>query len=373
MLKQVPVLLAGAWRALTLRTLAWVIGMAFAWTVVLVATQTGYFTEPVPLTPVLNALISMQLNAIAVLVAVLVADQASPLASPRWWPYACAVPAGVLLGTSLTWVLTQRVFNLSTVYQMHGISDGASTFFFRHGSHALIVCGMAAFVYAAQRRAAQRAAGLRDLQRGRAEAERHVVEARLSAARARLEPEFLRRALGDVDALYERDPRVADQVLKELTAYLRATIPEIREPSSTVATEVRLVNAFLNVIALASRDRLHLGAGEALARQARMPPMVLLPLAQHALAADPAASLTLELAQVGHRVVLTMRDRGQAFVPCPVVEQALADVRERLDGLHGAQARLTLQDDAPGSAVAIEFPYVTAGPSVPRASEHMRP
>jgi hypothetical protein len=366
-------LLSGAWRALSWRKAGSVAALALLWSLVMTATQSDYFSEGVLLTPVLNGVITMQLNGFAVLFAVLVADEASTPSRPRWWPYAVAVPVGVVIGSSLVWLVSQRILGLASAYQLQGAIDGFGSFFFRHASHALVICGMVALLYAIQRRGAQRAARLRDTQRDHAEAQRRVVEARLSAVRARLEPEFLLRTLADIDALYQRDVGVADHVLRELTAYLRATIPEMREPSSTVATEIRLASAFLNVSALRASERLRLTAGEALARQARMPPMVLLPLAQYALGDDAEATLGLELARAGDGVVLTIRDKKQSFAPCNAEAAVIREVRERLYQLHGAHGRLTLQDDAPGSAVAIEFPLATTGVSTPAVAEEVAP
>jgi Histidine kinase len=350
-----------AWREVTLRQVLGTSLLGLVWSAVVIVTQTDYLRGPVPLTPSINAVLSMQFNGFAVLFAVLLADRASTPAAPRWWIYAIAVLAGVIAGSSFLWLVSQRALHLTSATQLPGSMEGFGSFAFRHGSHALVVCGMVAFVYAVQRMASQRAAALRMLQLECAITQRRVVESRLAAARARLEPQFLLHTLTEVELLYAADPRNADRVLRELTAYLRATIPELREPASTVATEVRITNAFLNILSLQSRDRAILGAGAALADRVRMLPMILLPLVQHAIGRRPLerrdeAVLTIDLAASTERLAITIHDKEGGFSPetehCPAVRQ----VRERLAELHGDDSRLTLRDEPPGSAVTVELP-----------------
>jgi hypothetical protein len=384
-------LVADAWRAVTRRKLLWTSVLGLLGSMATIATQTGYFRDPVPLTPSINAVLSLQFNGFAVLFAVLVADRVSSPSAPRWWAYAIAVAVGVLVGSSLMWLVSQRILHLTTSYEQSGAAEGFDTFFFRHGSHAFMLCGMVACIYAVQRLGSLRAATLGALQLECALAERRIVESRLAAARARLEPQFVLHTLGEVERLYAVDPRNADRVLKELTAYLRATIPVIREPASTVATEVRITNAFLNVLAKQSRDRVRLASGTDLANRARMMPMILLPLVQHAIDCRPLAmreeaTLTINLAADGVRLVMTIRDRGPGFSPHFAGNPAMGQVRDRLVELYGERGKLTMRDETAGSSLIVEFPlehtsrhdgreFAELVPSglVPRLAERVRP
>jgi hypothetical protein len=375
-----------AWREVTLRQVLWTSLLGLVWSAVMIVTGAGYLREPVSLTPSINAVLTMQFNGFAVLFAVLLADRASNPSTPRWWAYVIAVVAGAIAGSSLLWLVSQRVLHLTTMYRQPGSIEGFDSFAFRHGAHALVVCGLVATIYAVQRLASQRAAALRALQLECSVTERRVVESRLAAARARLEPQFLLHTLTEVERLYAADPRNADRVLKELTAYLRATIPEIREPASTVATEVRITNAFLNVLSPQSRDRVKLAAGAALADRARMLPMILLPLVQHAIGRRPLerrdeAVVMIDLAASTDRLVMTIHDAEGGFSPATDPAPAVRQVRERLVELYGDDGRLTLRDEPPGSAVTVEFPLETAssrdeGPVASSAqflAEHVRP
>src|ERR1700676_5748914 len=102
---------------------------------------------------------------------------------------------------------------------------------------------------------------------------------------ARVEPQFLRDALTQVERLYDIDAQAADRVLKKLIAYLRAAIPQIGDPASTLAREIQLTNAYLNIVGMRSKDRLVLNnSATRIEGVARVPPMVVLPLINHALA-----------------------------------------------------------------------------------------
>ena len=68
---------------------------------------------------------------------------------------------------------------------------------------------------------------LRAVQFHHAEMEKRLLESRLAAMQAQLEPGFLRQALERVERMYETDARTADRMLQDLITYLRAAIPKM--------------------------------------------------------------------------------------------------------------------------------------------------
>ena len=144
---------------------------------------------------------------------------------------------------------------------------------------------MACIVYVKLRTARLAADRMRAAELARVKSRRRTLESQLQAMQARVEPEFLFNTLAQVRGLYERDVVMAGRMLEDLIAYLRAALPHLRESSSTLGQEVALVRAYLDIV------RIRLGEGLTFeidvpetAEGARIPPMMLLPLVDHALA-----------------------------------------------------------------------------------------
>jgi LytS/YehU family sensor histidine kinase len=188
---------------------------------------------------------------------------------------------------------------------------------------------------------------------------------------ARVEPRFLLDTLARVQGLYDIDAQAADRILKELTAYLRVAIPRAGDSASTVATEIRLANTFLNIVGLRSRDRLLLSIdGRSIHHGARIPPMVLLPLVKHALAhrverAQDDDWFGIDIAVRGEKLFLTIRDLGRGFAPEGPSDAEIRNIRERLAALYGERARLTLTETAGGTEAVIQIPYEAVADAMP--------
>jgi sensor histidine kinase YesM len=356
---------ASAWRALSWKHLVLTFLFCLAWSALEVGLQSSGFSKfrwswwgpPV------NSLLSLLLNGFVVMLAVLIADQASPPSLRRWWPYVLAVVLGVAIATSLFWLVSQRLFTIPSALQLAGIPEGFDTIAFRHGTNRLVICALATYVYVSHRFAAQRLAALRIVQIERATAERRVLESRLSAMQARVEPQFLVETLAQVERLYDVDAPAADRVLRELTAYLRAAIPRTGDSRSTVATEIRLANTFLNIAAVRSRDRLVLNGGESSGPQgARFPPMVLLPLVKHALThrvgrAQDDEWFGIDVAVRDEKLVVTIYDRRGGFAPEDESDAEIEQIRDRLAALYGDRGRLALRESEETTAAVLEIPY----------------
>ncbi len=170
-----------------------------------------------------------------------------------------------------------------------------------------------------------------------------LIEARLAAMQAQVEPQFLFDTLVRIEAAYQRDTAGAAQALDRLIAFLRLALPGVRTggvaAGSTLAAEAALVQAYLAVIdacgGAGARGTLDIDAACA---SDGVSPMLLLPLVQAA--ARQAGGAPFMVALVGRpagadALQITMRIRGAA-----VDEQApeFAHVRERLEALYDRRA-----------------------------------
>ena len=199
---------------------------------------------------------------------------------------------------------------------------------------------------------------------------RQVTEARLQALQAQVEPHFLYNTLANVQALNEVDPPAANQMVGHLIQYLRASLPKMRESTSTVGQELELVRAYLSILQMRMGARLafDISASEDLLAYS-FPPMMLPSLVENAIKhglepqreggrIDVVVERLLEAD--GQYLRVQVKDTGKGLLDTPVQAGGgvgLTNLRERLQAIYGAKGRFTLASNEPKGAVAtIEVP-----------------
>ena len=169
--------------------------------------------------------------------------------------------------------------------------------------------------------------------------ERNVVESDLRAMQARVEPELLFAALRAVDEGYARSVEDGERALDALIAFLRAALPAEPGNTSTVAAELDLVRAYVGIAEFLKGPKLELEiTAEPSASAHAMPAMVLLPLARWALD-GAAAALKLVARQSNGALEISLRSDLSASAPNEAQDN-IAGVRERLEHIYGARAKL---------------------------------
>ena len=207
---------------------------------------------------------------------------------------------------------------------------------------------------------------------------RQMTEARLQALQAQVEPHFLYNTLANVQALTEVDPPAANGLVGHLIEYLRASLPKMRESSSTVGQEVERVRAYLNILKIRMGERLDFGIEvdpDLLALP--FPPMMLPSLVENAIkhALEPLREggridvvATRVLRDGAPRLLLQVRDTGAGLSAQTVSAGGglgLSNLRERLQALYGDQGRFTLEANEPRGVVAgIEVPALPVAQAV---------
>src|SRR4030095_5042338 len=87
--------------------------------------------------------------------------------------------------------------------------------------------------------------------------ERTVLEARMEALQAQIEPHFLFNTLGSIDQLIQTDPPRASRMQQSLIRYLRSAMPQMREGRRpTLGQQVDLCSAFLEIMSVRMEERL---------------------------------------------------------------------------------------------------------------------
>ena len=208
---------------------------------------------------------------------------------------------------------------------------------------------------------------------------RQVVEARMAAMQAQVEPHFLFNTLASIDHLIETDPPRASRMQKSLIALLRATMPAMREGIVNgvrdLGREIAVIEPYLEILKVRMEERLEtrIDVPEGL-RSAEFPPMMVQGLVENAIkhGLEPKAeggTLSVQ-AQVMHgQLVVTVTDTGVGFGQAATAGTGtgLDNIRERLRLLYGDQARLDVSSpSAGGTQATVTLPYkahVTASAS----------
>ena len=176
--------------------------------------------------------------------------------------------------------------------------------------YALVVGLLSAAYFATWERAKRSASDLRRAQLERQGMRQRMVESRLNVMKARVDPDFLFRMIGDVQRLYRSDVDAAEQRLEDFIEYLRAALPQMRGGATTLGEEVHLAAAYVRLHDEAFEGRLDatFDVDESLA-EAQFPPMALLPLVDDALRrASGSLALTISARRAGEGLVVAVAD-----------------------------------------------------------------
>ena len=198
----------------------------------------------------------------------------------------------------------------------------------------------------------------------RSELERQAQDARMRLLQAQVQPHFLFNTLANVQALVDAGSPQAAKVLASLVAYLRAAVPRLHEPVSTLGHELQLVRAYLELMHLRMPDRLQFTWNvDAATLDLRCPPMTLLTLVENAVrhGIDPSEDggrIEIEVQLRDGRCHVLVSDTGMGL------QQAgngpgtgLSTLRERLQLTFGGDAQLRLSSLEPrGVRAELDFP-----------------
>jgi hypothetical protein len=198
---------------------------------------------------------------------------------------------------------------------------------------------------------------------------RQVVEARMAAMQAQVEPHFLFNTLASIDHLIETDPARASQMQKNLIALLRASMPTMRENHPTahnLGREMAVIRPYLEILKVRMEDRLQtrINVPDGLL-SADFPSMMIQSLVENAIkhGLEPKAeggTLDVKAEIVHGKLAVTVADTGLGFGKAATAGTGvgLANIRERLQLLYGNKASMTIGENTPsGTVVTITVPY----------------
>jgi sensor histidine kinase YesM len=228
---------------------------------------------------------------------------------------------------------------------------------------SLVISVVIAIIYFWREKSALADAALERESRRIADIEREALAANLRALQAQVEPHFLFNTLANVTSLIDSDPARARHMLESFIRFLRASLAGTRRACTTLADEFALIGDFLEVLKVRMADRLQVRLDlPAELAAIEMPPMLLQPVVENAIrhGLEPKVEggcIELRARREGGKLVLEVADTGVGFAEATAGGLGLTNIRERLRLAHGAEARLTIRENAPqGTIVAIEVP-----------------
>jgi signal transduction histidine kinase len=263
---------------------------------------------------------------------------------------AAAVAAGAI-GGGLVFAFWQ---GLSSEYV-------ASSRFAGDALERFVIAGAIVLVYSLQQRAVAAAAALHRAEVAQVALQKQMLEARLQVMRAQIEPHFLFNTLANVKRLCHTDVDRGLTMLENLSRYLRAALPQMREGHSTLGQEADLAEALLAVLQIRMGSRLTFAIDVPVAlRTLPFPPMMLLTLVEnaikHGLTPSPDGGRLDVTARREHgTLIVRVADTGVGIQPSISggTGIGLANTRARLAALYGPKASLALEPGEPTGVVAI--------------------
>jgi sensor histidine kinase YesM len=274
------------------------------------------------------------------------------------WPLFCVVvliaaPIAQIIGSHLTGYLLGFDFNTSKAIAS-GNMTGMMLF--------TILAAGGATIFFMGRDKVMRAEAAAANERARAEqVERQALQAKLQLLQAQIEPHMLFNTLANLQGLIAIDPPKAQQMLDQLIQFLRATLSSSRSESNTLGEEFALMDAYLGLMSVRMGSRLaySLDLPDDL-RDQRVPPMLLQPLVENAIAhgLEPkveGGQVSVTVRKEGTCLVLDVCDDGRGLDAGPGKEGTnlgLHNTRARLKAIYGDRASLALEPNSPCGALA---------------------
>ena len=191
--------------------------------------------------------------------------------------------------------------------------------------------------------------------------ENQMIEARITMMEAQIEPHFLFNTLATLKRLYRTEPVAGARMVSRLIEYLRAALPQIRHGIPTLAAEIDLVRAYLEILKIRMGPRLAftIDAPPA-ALSIPFPAMVLLTLVENAVKhglyqLPDGGRIDIRVIDSADKIAVEVRDNGvglQAGAGTSGSGIGLANIRARLGALYGSAATLVLVQGVPTGVVA---------------------
>ena len=238
------------------------------------------------------------------------------------------------------------------------------------GAVSLIISTILLLIFIPRERAARLQATIEQEKARSAAAEREATLARLKLLEAQVEPHFLYNALANVVSLIDSDPATAKRMVDRLIVLLRSAAVSAGSDRTPLATQIDHLRAYLDLMAIRMGGRLSFAIDvPADVASLDVAPLLLQPLVENAIrhGLEPkvdGGSVSISARRNGNVLVLVVADTGVGIAatraPTAGSGVGIANLRARLQALHGAAATLVVEDNMPaGARVTLRMPLTT--------------
>lgn len=174
-------------------------------------------------------------------------------------------------------------------------------------------------------------------------------------AAAQIQPHFLFNTLASLQHWVDTQDERAAPLLRDFTAYLRATLPMFERELQPLADEIEMVRRYLAIMQARLGARLGFALDVPADADAPLPPGIVLTLVENAIAhgIEPqlhGGHVHIAARREGERLVLTVRDDGPGLAPDWAEGVGLANTRRRL--LQACPAATLALDNAHPGCIA---------------------
>ena len=190
-------------------------------------------------------------------------------------------------------------------------------------------------------------------------------EAELRSLRAQIDPHFLFNSLHSISALTASDPAAARRMCLMLADFLRDSLALGGAARIPLARELSLVERFLSIERIRFGDRLQVSVESDAAGECLVPPLLLQPIVENAVTHGVAhvlegGTIRVAAARRGGMLSIVVENPCDSLRPrSKGAGLGLANVRARLQALHGAEGQLIAAEQQGTWRVDITMPAMT--------------
>ncbi len=198
-----------------------------------------------------------------------------------------------------------------------------------------------------------------------AELEAKLSEAKLENLRLQLQPHFLFNTLNAISSVMYEDVRKADQMLSQVSEFMRLVLASGGVQSVTVDEELRIERMYVDIMKTRLERNLMLDVHvDETAHKALVPFMVLQPLLENSIrhgmgSTRTSIDLEIDVARQNGSTVIQVADDGVGFGEDAARGIGLSNIVSRLDYMYGSRASFAIGARNDGGTLAtLTFPYV---------------